>query len=454
MDERPLPNAGGRASPALRAALAALPFAAGCVAPPREDGAPASAPGEDSISGQLTSSYRGRFAGGEDDHDLHETLDLALEDPAQRWSASVLARAVLDIDGRDTAEDELFFSLQDTYDHRLAGDLYHAYVDVHQDELELLRVGRQPIHETPVTVLFDGVRAETEARGEHGWRLGAYGGAGEHPYESSNDGDLVLGLFGTAQAWSGAALRADWMHLEDHTEFGDHADDLLGLSLWQDIVRGERRSTLETRFTALEGNGRDLRLAATLVDAAHSLSVQTSFYQLLQTQESLAAPLDPFFPTLFELLPYYQLTFSATKDWERFALLGGADLRQLVDSSDEGEFNHDFTRFHLTASLSETLPVILALTGEVWRADDNEFETWGGSLSRELEPNWDVSLGSFYSLFKYDLFSSEERDHVRTTFLDLRWRPVAHRRWNLRYEFEENDFDDFHQVRLDFSWGF
>src|SRR5262249_54169067 len=106
------------------------------------------------------------------------------------------------------------FDLEDTYS-RLDGHLFHAYVDVAAQSFALVRVGRQPMYETPLTIVFDGVRAELAPRGEHRLAAGAFAGIGEHTYESSHEGDAVLGGFGAFAPWSGAELRADWMHLED-----------------------------------------------------------------------------------------------------------------------------------------------------------------------------------------------------------------------------------------------
>jgi hypothetical protein len=244
------------------------------------------------------------------------------------------------------------------------------------------------------------------------------------------------------------------MHLEDLRLGVDHEDDLYGVSLAQDLRRGEHVTRLDARFTSLEWNGRDLRLSGSHLDGAHGFAVQASWYKLLQTQKEQAAPLDPFSESLFELFPYYQLAFSASKDWERFALLLGADLRRVEEADDEGEFNREFERYYLTGTLSEALWVDLSLTGELWRATDTDFETWGASLSRAFARGWELALGSYYSLYEYDFLSAEERDHVRNTTLDLRWKMDAARRFALRYELERNDFDDYHQVRLDYAWSF
>jgi len=417
-------------------------------------GASPASPALPSVSGTLRTRYRARWTGDEDDHDLYETVDLALKAPDGSWSGSVLARAALDLDGRDSGEDAQFFGLLDTYEHRFEPQLFHAYFDVAGDAFELVRFGRQPLYETPLTVLFDGVRAELAPRGERRLRFGAYGGVGEHLYESSSDGDWVLGAFGSMRAWSGAELRLDYMRLEDERLSADHENDLVGVLLDQDLPGEDRRTRVTARFTSLDGNGRDLRLSTSHVDALHGLTLEASLYRLLQTQNQLAAPLDPFSDSLFELFPYTQAGLSAGKDWEHLSVLLGLDIRRVVDASDEGEYNRDFERTFLTATLPDALPVSVSVTGELWDATDTDYETWGASLDRALDGGWNVGLGSYYSLYKVDLVSGEERDHVRTVYLDLRWKRDTARRWNLRYELERNDFDDFHQLRLDYSWSF
>lgn len=442
-------------------ALAFGSLAGACAAPPPETSSPderdGNAPSATSVeeaphhplSGDLRTRYQGRFTGDSNDHDVYQTADLAYADPEGRWSGSFLARGAFDADGEDSQE---FFGLLDTYEHRFEAQLFHAYVDVASRSLELLRFGRQLVYETPVTVLFDGVRAELAPRGAARIALGAYAGIGEHMYESSDDGDLVLGGFGAARAWEGAELRADWMRLEDARLGVDHENDLFGLVLSQDLARAETSTRMDARFTSLEGDGRDVRFTASHVDGGDDWSFSGSLYRLLQTQKSLAAPLDPFSDTLFELFPYTQAGVTASKDWRHFGLLSGVEARRVTDADDEGEYNRDFERYYLTGTLADALPVSIALTGEVWRAQETDYETWGAALARGFADVWEVSLASHYALYEYDLSSAEERDHVRSTTLDVRWKQGV-RRWTLRYELERNDFDDFHQVTLDFAWG-
>ena len=408
----------------------------------------------DPATGRLVTRYRGRFTDDESDHDLTQTLDLLLADPDRRWSGALLARAAWDLDGTDPDSD--FFGLADTYDHRLEGQLYHAYLDLARPGFSLLRLGRQSLYETPVTLAFDGVRAELAPRGGARAIVGAFAGVGEHPYESSSDGDAVLGGFASFRPWDGAELRADWMHLEDERLGTEHEDDLLGLVLGTDLsgAESERRTRLETRFSSLEGDGRDLRVSADHLDTERGFSLQASYYELLRTQQDLAAPLDPFTSTLFELFPYAQVTLSASKDWRTFALLAGSDVRRVDDEDDVGEYNRDFERYWLTSSVPELFSLALALTGEVWRADGTDYETWGATLARPFDGGFDLALGSYFALYEYDLLSAEERDRVRTTYLDLRWKRSSSRAWRLRYEYEHNDLDDYQEVRVDYEWSF
>lgn len=444
--------------PDARASLLAVLLALGCGASPARDDTPASGDPvpQGPLRGTITTRYTGRWGGGEDDHDLSQVLDATYDDADRSGlSGHLLTQVFWDVDGTDRTSP--FFGLHDTYGGRLTARLYHAYVDVHQlDATPLLRIGRQQIYEAPVIVYFDGLRAETRRVAGSRTRLGAYGGIPAHPYESSSSGDALVGLYALTDAWKGARLRTEWMHIEDESLTGDHADDLLGVRLDQTIDAEQRSTSLTSAFTALDGEKRDLRLSASRYDAEHDLTIDASYYELFETQRDLSVPLDPFYSSLFELFPYYQLTLLSSKAWEDLRLQGGLDVRRVADGANVGEFNHDFERYHLTATLTDVLPrdTVLGLTGEIWDSDGNDVRTWGLDVSRSIEERWDVSLGSYFSLFEYDWFLGEEHDNVRTYYAHLRYRQTEALRWSLSYEFEDNDFDDYHRLRLGLSWLF
>jgi len=337
--------------------------------------------------------------------------------------------------------------------------LYRAWVDIRPDapkpgRIERWRLGRQLDYSTPEVAWFDGVSAETRESGRSRLQAGVYGGVPVHFFESSRSGDSLLGLFAQAHPWKGGRLRADWMHLEDETRLAQHENDLLSLGVWQQANPALR---LEGKYTHLELEPRDARVQASWYDARRELTLFLSYYELLRTQKGLGLELDPFFTTLFEQFPYRQARLLASKALgEALLLQGGADVRRVSDDSDVGQFNRDFERTFLTATVGEALPMRLSLsvTGEVWNSRNTDISTWGVDLSRSFGKSVDASLGSYYALFKYDLFSIEERDDVRTYYLVLRWKRTGASAFDLRYEFEDGDLGDCQTLRLGARWQF
>ena len=65
-----------------------------------------------------------------------------------------------------------------------------------------------------------------------------------------------------------------------------------------------------------------------------------------------------------------------------------------------------------------------------------------------------ASLRTFYSLSKFDLFSNSERDDVRTWFVRLRHKVSRALVLEGDYELEDNDFDEYHRLRLGVTWNF
>lgn len=440
-----------RASPALL-----LLWIAACSAPggPATEAADAGGEGDGAgvpVHGSLWTRLRGRRTNDAEDLDLYTTLNLDVGDEKRHpYTAHVGGRLWWDVGGSGS----IFSGLEDTHDGDLTGKLYDAYVDAHEvDSLEVLRLGRQQLWETPEFVVFDGVRVETEALGP-GIELGAYGGLPTHFYESSSSGDLVAGVFGRARPWKGGRVRLDWMHLEDEYRLGSYDNDLLGVNVWQTLGK---QLTLEGEYTRLEERDRDARLTANYVDRASDLSLQVSFYRLLEEQRDFALAADPFFASLQELSPYSQVGLLASKAvTESLDLDVGVDVRRLDDSSDEAEFNHEFEHYFANASFSDLGrdDLSLTLTADYWEDDQQDVSTWGADLTHQIDAELRGSLGSYYSLYKYDLFLDSERDDVRTYYLKLRWERSKALRWDAAIEYEDDDLEEYTTMRLGARWTF
>jgi hypothetical protein len=409
------------------------------------------------IHGYLSSQYRGRFAGSQHDNDLYEFLSVDIGDPTRnRWTAHISARAAADLDGKPpTNPPPLFFNLNDTYDGAITAHLYEAHVDgTDLGPIDQLRIGRQIDFETPVYAWFDGAYAVTKGLGKENLKFGAYGGVPVHEFESSATGDVMAGSFAESKLWEKSKARLDWMHLEDNSSTGYHNDEVWKLGLWQDVGKSLR---LDGNYSRLNDHNRDFGVHATWTDAEDDLTVQASYYELLQAQKDHSLELDPFFTTLFELFPYYSAGFLVSKGLsDKLNLQGGFDARRVTDNSNQGEFNHDFDRYFLTAVLSNVLPseLVLSATGEIWDSGSTGIASCGADLSRRFSGKLDTAIGTYYSLYKTDLFTSVERDNVRTYYLKLRYHQDQSLTWELRYEYESVDPGPFNTLILGLVWHF
>lgn len=424
---------------------------------PAEAPAPAAASAGAQLHGSWALRYRGRFTDDDQDHDLRGVLALDLTDPSAPWiEGHFLARAELDLDGRD--EGAVFDGLDDTYDTSLVAKVHAASVDLALGDDPArapgtLRIGRQDDPTLPEFVRFDGLSFRSRPLGAHEIEIGLFGGIPAHLYESSHAGDSAFGTFVEGRPWRGARARFDWMHLEDEQRLGVARDDLLGLGLWQ---RVERFGWLEGRFTRLEGANRDLGLRALYGPANSRTSVRLDYYELLETQKALVTELDPFFESLQEHFPYRQAGLDVGHALgEHLALDLGFDLRRVRDPDDLGEFNRDWQRVHATAALHGVPDGLeLSLTGDHWN-DDQERDEDSLALDLTLTPDpWRLSLGTFYSLYKYDFLELSEREDVRTTYLHARWAASERLRLDLGYELEDDDFDTYHTLRWGAQWRF
>jgi hypothetical protein len=410
------------------------------------------------IHGSLSVRYRGRTGGDDQDHEARGVLTLDLADPSVPWvTGHLMARMDVDLEGLD--EGEVFEDLSDTYDESVVAKLYLAYADLAlggrpEESPGMLRVGRQSDPRLPEVLRLDGASYLTRPMGQKEVELGVYGGIPVHLYESSPEGDLAFGTFVEGRPWRGGRARFDWMHLEDELVLGDERDDLLALALWHDLPEHWR---FEGEFSHLEGDPRDLRVRA-LYDGGDSAAiVRASYYELLETQTSRVTELDPFYEELLELFPYRQATLNGSQAFGEHTVVDvGFDLRRVSDSGDVGEFNRDWERYYATATLDDLFAQGLALsvTADRWDDDDRDTSSFGADASYAADERWKAAIGSYYSLYKYTLLELDEREDVRTYYLRASHELSARLELDLLYEFEDDDLDTYHTLRLGALWRF
>lgn len=422
--------------------------------------AESAAPAEDPalpIHGSWISRYRLRSGAGASDQDIYETLILDVGDSRTNdFTAHFMGSVSADIDGRRDRDSQYVFpSAADSFSEPVQTWLYEAYVDVARPPLvSEMRVGRQFDYLTPEFAHFDGVRLATQPIGSKKWTAGVYGGVPVRLYDATSVQDTIFGLWGESQPWSNGRVRLDWMHVEDDDRFGANANDLLGLTVWQ---RLDEHARIDARYTRLEEEDRDVRLRANWDDAKSDFRVQASYYRLLETQRNFAVEFDPLFSTLQSFYPYSQYRVQASKGiTSKTRLDGGVDLRDVADAADEGAFNRNFDREWLSLVLLDTwLPgLTLTLTGDVWNGDGRDVDTWGLDATREFDGGYRWSLGSSYSLYKYDYFLDTERDNVRVWYLRVRKQLGKSGSVDVRYDYEDLDDDTFHSLLVGATWRF
>jgi hypothetical protein len=424
--------------------------------PPEDEGAPKVAESAlPAVAGHVSVRYRGRFTEGDSDHDLYTTVYADVgEQGRDDWTYHLLGTVIASLDARERS-DEVFFSLDDTRDGRVQGRVYHAYAHLHPaDSLASLRLGRQLDYDTPVLAWFDGASVESTEFGERRVSGGAYGGLPVHTYESSVHGDGLLGVWAQTRPWHGGRLRLDYMHIADEYMATDEVDDLFSVNAWQSIGGA---ASVEGDYTHLNGEPRDARLTANLLSSDQATVVRASVYRLLETQTQRVIELDPFYESLLELFPYTQARLLASRSFgDTWLLEGGFDLRRVDDKKDVGQFNHDFDRLYATGTVFEGLPLDIeaSVTVDSYDARGNDVRSFGADLTKASGERDEVSLGTYYSLFKYDVFQDEERDNVRTWYLRVRRRPSKKRTIDVRYEYENSDQGEFHTLRLGSTWKF
>ncbi len=416
-----------------------------------------------SIDGMITNRYRLRWTSGESDQDLYQTLSLRAGDPQKnRVSAVFLGRLSEDIDGGGNVEGfEVFDSIDDTHDHAVAGRFYSGYVDLRRfgwmdrAHLEFVRAGRQSFDESVETFVFDGGRLDTRPfKDLQNLRLTAYGGLPAHIYESSPSGDAVAGAGMEARTLPGGRGRVDWTYIADRRDDGHFENHIVSVALWQMIGS---RFDLHGRYNLLDGETRDYLVRGNYREASLDLLLQASFHQVVMTIRELSTELDPYFSMVQELRPYWEINLLASKGLgEHFVIDGGVDARELRDESDEGTYNHDFRRYFVTpATVEWPLPgMSLSVTGEIWDSEVDEVTSFGAELRQKLFKVFQVAGGTYYSLFKFDQFTAEEKTRVRTFYGKLEYRLAKDVRLHALYEFEKDDEFEYHTVDVGLRCSF
>lgn len=401
-------------------------------------------------SGFSSTRYRVRWTGDETDEDLYQDIRLEGGDAEGLGVTGALyVRVHADLDEHgDSQGYDVFEDLWDTYDGRVRTRLYYGYADLHHlPRIDHARVGRQLLYDTPEVFRLDGAHVETEDL-EDSWRvrLGAYGGIPVHEYESSSSGDLIVGGYVSSRPWTGGLLRIDATHIEDELDDRTEQDDLLGLAVEHRVSNG---LGVALRHSRLDGESRDLEARVDWFVPEIGFRTQLRWYDQPTTRRAATTELDPFSSALQELAPHQLLSGVVHQDvGEHWTVSLGYTERVLDDQSDESSSNREFTRGFATLSWQDW-PWEGAggyVTADDWRSTGDDFRTLSGEFSQEFGETLEASVGSIYSLYDYDYLTAQERQQVRVYYVRLEIPVREASRLDLEYEYEKDEFDEYHGV--------
>ena len=376
------------------------------------------------VHGFVKTSFRGRYAPDQSDNDLHVSLALDVgEAERNRVTAHVQGDVSLDLDGdASTVGFNPFDSVRDSKGENGVALLYAAYLDVHRTgPLDILRLGRQSIQETPEVAFFDGLRLESEDLGRFQVRLGAYGGVAVRLFEAQTTDGLLGGTYVKSRLWKGARARLDWLHLQDGRE-GGRESDLLGADAWQSLAGCV---DLHGHATTLDGQARDVRGRATLTPPGWDLMVQATYYQLLEIQRDAVLEADSFVPLLGIQVPYAEGRLLVSKDFGEEAVIDlGVDVRRLTEQEQTQPFNHEFERYYGSITVFDVAVKgsSLSLTGEYWQSDLSDTTSGGLDATCPVGKSGKVSVGTAHYIYKYDPVTGSERDDIQTYYIKARYK--------------------------------
>lgn len=416
------------------------------------------------FQGSLSDRYRFRTTGSLEDHDMETLFSLDVGSPHEgRFSGSLQAGGIFDLDGNQGGN--TFTDIYNTFDSRAVGRLYYAFVDVKDlGPVNRLRGGRQHIYDIE-SLYFDGLTLESDPF--YTFVLRAYGGVPVHLFENQigddAQGDWTVGGSLEWNPLSKFLARFDYTHLKDSVSgfragLGDQEDDLFATSLWWDV---SKKITLSSRFTSFSDQVRDFSANGIYNLSEEDFSVYLNLYRLLEGYDVRVIEWDVY-RIAGTYQPFTEFSLGATKGLgQHFVADGGVGARFLDDNQVASAFNHGYERFYLSlSSLKWPLKgMSLSLTGDYYHGEDNILDNNIFGLSFQgkqklFKDRLKLVGGSLFYVYRYNLFSGEESDNVRTFFVGAEGKIIKRLDGKIRYEIESNRFNLFHTTEVSLKWTF
>ena len=417
------------------------------------------------ISGNFSSQYEGRWAGGDDDHDMYQRLRFKTKDFFNnKVSISGSGRLSEDLDGHEP-RDGTFRDILDTYNKSVNGRIYYFYADIKNPVLEKsqLRLGRQYQYSVE-NILFDGAKYEQQVGPVEAH---VFGGLRASQYSSPDD-DMVAGGGVAFRPFIDTHASLDYIRIVDD----DHSDDdEIGFSVWQRLYEDLH---FYGRYVLLNNLPKDILTKVSWDKIDWDTSLQLSYYRFLHSLSEQSNDISPFYQILgtFESFDLFSLT--GYKGFgEKFGISGGLDYRNVLDNDDENTFNHDYYRSFIALTANNILleDSRITFTVEYWDAKGVDHSADVGIEFEKKINKFDLGCGTSYSLYKYNFDGSntlqtildneytrdiEQKINIRTYFLRIKYLLTEKSDVSFRWTTENSDTDPemYHQLLLSYSMSF
>jgi hypothetical protein len=365
----------------------------------------------------------------ESDQDLYGQLRLDVTMPREkRYEFHFLGAFRNDLDGEQDRQG--YYPLEDIGDTGTATHkeyIYEAHLDANYllAAMPQLRLGRQAgTRDEPI--FFDGVAADL-GPGRR-FNLTVYGGRAVHFFElDTPEGDDALWGAGVDyEVIPPTRLSLDYLSVDDIRDPGnDRQDELISLRIAQYLTEHWR---LLVKGRNINGAPRDVRLRSLTAFPAASVDVSVIYFRQMRAQNELSNETSLYFDIVGQSEPFQSLDLKVRwQPGEDYAFDVGTFKRELLEpETTQGPFNREFSRSYLVFEVDNLIltGAFLGLTGERWKSDTTEVGTHGFDLGYKYQSGLRkgrVTLGSYFSLYKYDYYLElGERTEVRTYYVDVK----------------------------------
>jgi len=389
------------------------------------------------VEGFLTGELRLRTADGDADLDLISQLAAVVT--GKRLRARINARLNADLAG-DQQSNELLFDTWDTFSGDVQVRTYEAYVAATKlfDGVGELIVGRQFVDEGTY-FHFDGARLNLELDEvlKH-LQASLFGGWSVRFRDDPEEDNWLIGLvLRGAAGTTKTRWRLEYFHVSEFFAGINQTvidpvqqpvvlpaqhfdDDLVALSIWHKA----EQIRVFGRFSLLNGEPNELQLRGRWFTKDGKWTVLVEWYQLFERLFDVTNDLTPFAPSLGSYEPYGRLTGRVTYRTEDWIAQAGLVYRALLDDGVEGQFNHEYVNFYLTATRLdlEDGKLDLSFTVNGYGTSGNRTTAVGGSADYRVLTTLTLSTGVDYSLWKYDWFLDTEHEDVWSVWVRAKWK--------------------------------